>query len=205
MMYRVGLSTKDVSEDELDKAGLRWEKVRPRERILTLAQSFIGVPYKFGSSVLRDSPRTFDCSSLTAYLYVEAGFAIPRICDDQYNFGEEVDEGDALLGDLVFFRGDRTDISPDKVGHCGVYVGSGELIHAGGFDKGYGKVVREKIVESKYYPTGFMGYRRFIPNEDERYVVEIPDDRPDLRSAQSLIEWVKHAGKNNSKEANKQA
>ncbi len=192
MIYRVGLSVNDVSEEELNSRGLSWRKVKPRERVVSLAESLIGVPYKFGSSVLRDSPNSFDCSSLTAYLHVEAGIAIPRICDDQYRSGEIVSEVDAKPGDIVFFKSNRTDISEDKMGHNGLYIGNGEMIHAGGVSMGYGKVVREKIVDSKYYPTGFMGYKRFILNEDERYVIEVPEDRPDLRSAESLINWIKH-------------
>lgn len=200
-MYVVGLRKTDVTEGELALSGLLWHKVSPREKILSLAPTLLDAPYKFGASVSKDSPNSFDCSSLTAYLYAQAGIAIPRICDDQYNFGIEVEESKAKPGDLVFFRGNRTDISPDKVGHVGVYMGDGEVIHAGGVSIGYGRVVREKIVESKYYPTGFLGFKNFIQDEADRYVVEIPDDRPDLRSAQSLIEWVKHVGK----EANKQA
>lgn len=201
MIYRVGLGLSEVSETELDKTGFVYKIVNPREKIISLVETFIGVPYKFGASVSKDSPNFFDCSSLTAYLYANAGYAIPRICDDQYHFGKEVPEAEALVGDLVFFRGDRTDISKDKVGHCGVYIGNGEFIHAGGVDKGYGRVVREKILESKYYPTGFLGFRRLLLSEESRVVVEIPEDRTDLRKAESLLEWVKHA----PKEANTQA
>lgn len=192
MSYVVGLSKSEVSEETLAKSGLKWSKVNPRETIVSLAPTLLDKPYKFGASVSKDSPNSFDCSSLTAYLYAQAGIAIPRICDDQYNFGVEVEESVARPGDLVFFRGNRDDISPDKVGHVGVYMGDGEVIHAGGVSIGYGKVIREKIAESKYYPTGFLGFKKYIRDDEDRYVVEIPDDRLDLRSAESLINWIKH-------------
>lgn len=64
------------------------------------------------------------------------------------------------------------------------------MIHAGGVKMGYGKVVREKIIESRYYPTGFMGYFRLIPNEDERYVVKVANDRPDLRNRENLLKEI---------------
>lgn len=187
MSYLVGLSKDETSEDMLNKSGFNWKMVNPRETIVSLAPSLIDVPYKFGASVSKDSPNAFDCSSLTAYLYTQGGVAIPRICDDQYKAGAEVSEVEALSGDLVFYKGNRTDISEDKVGHVGVYMGEGEIIHAGGVSIGYGKVVREKIVESKYYPSGFLGYKRLLQSDDDRFVVEVPVDRPELRDRNILI------------------
>lgn len=187
MSYLVGLSKDETNEDSLNKSGLNWKKVNPRKVIVSLAPSLIDVPYKFGASVSKDSPNVFDCSSLTAYLYTQGGVAIPRICDDQYNAGVEVSEVEALPGDLVFYKGNRDDISADKVGHVGVYMGEGEVIHAGGVSIGYGKVVREKIVESKYYPSGFLGYKRLLQSDDDRFVVEIPEDRLELRDRNILI------------------
>ena len=191
MSYLVGLSKDEISEDTLNKSGLKWKKVNPRETILSIAPSLLGVPYKFGASVSKDSPNVFDCSSLTAYLYTQGGVAIPRVCDDQYKAGDEVPETEALPGDLVFYKGNRTDISKDKVGHVGVYMGEGDIIHAGGVSIGYGKVVREKITESKYYPSGFLGYRRLLQSGDDRFVVEIPEDRPELRDRNILIKELK--------------
>lgn len=189
-MYRIGLSQNEISEEVLQRSQFKWEKVHPREKIVSLAEEFIGVPYVFGSSVLHDSPRSFDCSSFTSYLYVRAGFSIPRICDDQYHFGKKISETEAKPGDLVFFQGNRSDISKDKIGHGGVYIGNGEMIQAGGISIGYGKVVKEKITESKYYQTGFMGYRRLITDDSLRYVIEIPEDRPDLRIKENLLNEV---------------
>ncbi len=189
-IYRVGLEENEVSREALEKSGLKFSVVKPREKIITLAQTFLGVPYKFGSSVLKDSPNTFDCSSFTAYLYVEAGIAIPRICNDQYHFGQEVSDAEAQPGDLVFFKSSRTDIGPETIGHNGLYIGDGEMIHAGGVSMGYGKVVKEKIIESKYFSTGFKGFWRLIPNEAERFVIEIPEDRIDLRNRDNLIREI---------------
>jgi phenylalanyl-tRNA synthetase beta subunit len=201
--YKVGVSLSEIKEtlgveilqDEVEeifnRCGFEWELVKPRERIVDTAKKLLNVPYKWGSSVLYDSPKTFDCASFCSYLYVQAGMAIPRMCPDQFLFGEEVLESDAKSGDLVFFKSKRTDVKPDMAGHDGVYIGNGEMIQAGGVDLGYGKVVREKVAESKYYQTGFFGYRRFVEREDEeRFVVTIPDERLDLRIKEDLIEEV---------------
>jgi len=189
-VYKIGLSVNEINHVALEKSGLKFYRVVPREKILTLAPTFLGVPYKFGSSVLKDSPNSFDCSSFTAYLYVEAGIAIPRICNDQYKFGVSVSDEEAMPGDLVFFKSNRTDIGPDVVGHVGLYIGDGEMIHAGGFSMGYGKVTQEKIVESKYYLTGFMGYKKFILDGSERFIIEIPDEKLDLRNKENLIKYI---------------
>lgn len=190
MIYKVGLAEDEVSEETLKKSILSWERVSPRQRIVSLAQTLLDVPYKFGASVSKDAPLSFDCSSFTAYLYVQAGVALPRICNDQYNFGQKISEAEAEPGDLVFFKGQRTDIPAEAVGHCALYIGDGEIIHAGGVSIGYGKVLRERILESKYYPTGFMGYYRLLPSEAERFVVEIPETRPDLRDKNKLIDYL---------------
>jgi hypothetical protein len=188
--YKIGLTKGEVSEEALKKSGLEWVKVNPREVVVSMAPKYLDVPYKFGASVSNDAPVTFDCSSYTAYLYVQAGIPIPRVCDEQYNFGKEIPEEEALPGDLVFFKGNRLDIAEDKVGHVGVYMGDGEMMHAGGVSIGYGRVVREKIVESRYYPTGFLGFRRLLPSEEERFVITVPQDRIDLRDKDNLIKEI---------------
>ena len=63
-----------------------------------------GKPYKFGASVSFDAPNYFDCSSLTAYLFVQAGIQIPRVSIDQYVFGEEISRKEARFGDLIFLN-----------------------------------------------------------------------------------------------------
>ncbi len=189
-IYKIGLSRHETNQESLNILGFKWKKVHPREVICSLAQKLVGVPYKFGASVSQDSPNFFDCSSFTSYLYVESGISIPRICNDQYKYGKEILENEARPGDLVFFQSFRTDIPKGAVGHEGVFVGNGEMIQAGGYDIGYGKVVKEKINESKYYPSGFLGYRLLLPNEDERFVVEIPKDRSDLRTKEALLQEI---------------
>ncbi len=200
--YTVGVSLTEINhvlgisisqnevESILNRKGYAWELINPREKIVETAGAVIGAPYKFGASVSYDSPRLFDCSSLVAYAYTRAGLAVPRMCAEQYAFGQEISETDALPGDIVFFKGQRKDVPEGIPGHDGIYVGNGEMIHAGGVDIGYGQVVRENIVDSKYTPTGLVGYRRLVPNDEVRYVVTIPAERLDLTIKEDLIEEV---------------
>lgn len=92
------------------------------------ALRFIGVPYVWGGS----SPSGFDCSGLVHYAYLQVGISLPRTSRQQYRVGAfiPVDRTATLQpGDLVFFGygGD-----PDRVHHVGMYVGSGNFVHAPG-------------------------------------------------------------------------
>lgn len=71
------------------------------------------------------------------------------------------------------------------VSHCGIYIGSGEVIHASS-DNG---VVIEKIKESKHFKN-VVGYRKIINNNDYRYVVIVPFERRDIKIKEDLIEEV---------------
>jgi cell wall-associated NlpC family hydrolase len=64
------------------------------------------------------------------YVYAKIGISLPRVSQDQFRAGEHIpsDRLDLLKpGDLVFFgrNGDQ-----NLVHHVGMYVGSGDFIHA---------------------------------------------------------------------------
>jgi cell wall-associated NlpC family hydrolase len=87
---------------------------------------YIGVPYVWGGT----TPKGFDCSGLTQYVYREIGISIPRTSRSQFRAGDHIAPGnlDQLVpGDLVFFGygGD-----PGRIHHVGIYVGDGDFIHA---------------------------------------------------------------------------
>jgi cell wall-associated NlpC family hydrolase len=93
-----------------------------------IALRYVGVPYVWGGS----SPSGFDCSGLTHYVYLQLGIDLPRTSREQYRVGAFIaeDQLDALKpGDLVFF-GSNGD--PGQVHHVGMYVGSGNFLHAPG-------------------------------------------------------------------------
>jgi phenylalanyl-tRNA synthetase beta subunit len=169
----------------------------PIEEILGRATALIGVPYKFGASVVYDAPHAFDCSSFLAYLFVHAGIQIPRMAVDQYVFGEAVDRQDARAGDLVFSNtGDGkiyyktvewlagTSV-PEGVDHCGLYLGEGNVIHA---TRTTGKVTIEKLDGSTQFKN-IVGFRR-IPAPAPRFLVTIPAERLDLRIPEDIIDDI---------------
>ncbi|MDO5382589.1 MAG: NlpC/P60 family protein [Eubacteriales bacterium] len=84
--------------------------------IVSLAYSFIGTPYVSGGS----SPRGFDCSGFTSYLFAQYGIGLSRSSSAQIYGGSPVGSlSEALPGDIICYPG-----------HVGLYVGGGMMIHA---------------------------------------------------------------------------
>ena len=83
-----------------------------------IASQFLGVPYVWGGT----TPSGFDCSGLTQYVYNQLGKSIPRVSEDQQNFGMDVPLDMLKPGDLLFFG--------RPAHHVTIYAGNGLMIHA---------------------------------------------------------------------------
>ncbi len=88
--------------------------------IVSYAKTLIGTPYVHGGS----SPKGFDCSGFTQYVYAHFGGNLPRTSAGQYGCGTFVDKSQLQPGDLVFFK------SSSRISHVGIYVGGGSFIHS---------------------------------------------------------------------------
>ncbi|WP_017540175.1 C40 family peptidase [Nocardiopsis halophila] len=99
--------------DEYSQAVVDW----------ALAQR--GKPYVYGAT----GPDTFDCSGLTMKAYASIGASIPRISQNQWTFGPEIQQGEEQPGDLVFFDV-STPGEPDGPGHVGMVIGDGLMVEA---------------------------------------------------------------------------
>ncbi|WP_371850607.1 C40 family peptidase [Nocardiopsis listeri] len=84
-----------------------------------------GKPYVWGGT----GPNGFDCSGLTMKAYESIGVTVPRVSQDQWNFGPEVPIGEEQPGDLVFFNVTRAG-EPPGPGHMGMVVGDGLMVEA---------------------------------------------------------------------------
>lgn len=113
-----------------------------------IAKSFIGTPYRWGGT----TPKAFDCSGFTRYVYSQLGVKIPRTARQQYKAGQVVNSGQLEPGDLVFF-----DIMKGYVSHVGMYLGAKQFIHASTPKKG----VRVDRLDTAYYKKYFVGARRY--------------------------------------------
>ena len=114
-----------------------------------LARRFIGARYVWGGA----SPKGFDCSGLTMYVYAQLGVTLPHKASLQFNtrYGARVATlNDLRPGDLVFFV--RT--TPARgITHVGIYTGNGRMVTANTPRTG----VREVSVYDGYWRSRFAG------------------------------------------------
>ena len=213
--YKVGVSAQEassllgveVSGKEIsgifDRFGFSYKEVAPAEVMLASIESAIGAPYVRGSSVLRDAPRSFDCSSLVAWSLVQAGISVPRMSVDQYVYATPVSREELKAGDLIFantgvgtiyfeskefLKGTKVEKGVDHVGiYAGKIDGVDTVIHA---TASQGKVVKEKLDDAAMFKN-IVGYGRIPALSDaSRFVVDIPFERVDLRRKENLIEEI---------------
>ncbi|MFV2176584.1 NlpC/P60 family protein [Actinomadura sp. LOL_016] len=110
---------------------------------LDFAYAQLGKPYSYGA----EGPSSYDCSGLTMKAWGAAGVSITRTTNSQYAATKRVAKSDLQPGDLVFFSG---------LGHVGMYVGNGQMIHA----PRTGKNVEVVSITSGYYLNNYYGAGR---------------------------------------------
>lgn len=119
------------------------------QQIANFAKGFLGVPYAWGGI----SPGGFDCSGFVYYVYSHYGVSLPRVADEQYEFGQRVSVTDMQPGDLVFY----STYTPGP-SHVGIYVGNGQFVHASsGADQ-----VTITAMSKAYYNERFLGAFRIV-------------------------------------------
>jgi cell wall-associated NlpC family hydrolase len=109
-----------VDEALLYRPPLRLPEPVPTlgDRAATIALKAVGRPYRWGGS----SPESgFDCSGLVHWAYGRLGLELPHSSYALYDRGRRIPRSKLKRGDLLFFSG---------LGHVGVYVGRGRMVHA---------------------------------------------------------------------------
>lgn len=130
--------------------------------IVAYAKKFLGVPYVYGGA----SSSGFDCSGFTMYVFDHFGISMGHGAQMQSRLGEAVEANknsktslleNLEVGDLVFFLDYET---MDEIGHCGIYIGDGDFIHA---SSGSGYCVKiNSLLPGEYYNTRYCTARRVL-------------------------------------------
>ena len=82
--------------------------------ILKVAAKYVGTPYVFGG----ETPRGFDCSGYTSYVFRQLGVELPRTSQAQKAFADTISPEDRQVGDLMFWQG-------GGINHVAIYAGDG--------------------------------------------------------------------------------
>jgi len=91
------------------------------KRLIQSSFTHLGTPYWFGGT----TPRGFDCSGFTRYVFANIGVNLPRMADGQFGVGKPVSAERLQPGDLVFFE--TYEPGPS---HVGIYIGNSQFISA---------------------------------------------------------------------------
>ena len=91
-------------------------------RLLNAADDYVGVPYVWGGT----TPKGFDCSGFTQYVFGRQGVRLPRTSREQAQVGIALPaEWRAVApGDLVMFSDGGT------INHVAIYAGRNRIIHS---------------------------------------------------------------------------
>ena len=122
------------------------------ELLLTLAKRYEGGDYRRGANL--ETSSATDCSGFVQYVCQNFMVDLPRCSSEQAHIGKtitsQMDFSKMLPGDLLFFR------RGGGVGHVGIYMGNGKMIHASSPRSGI--IVTE--LQQPYYLNTFVVAKR---------------------------------------------
>jgi cell wall-associated NlpC family hydrolase len=149
-------SKPEVAKDRVSSAASRYNRFEPwdfSDLVLTQAKYYQHTPYCRGGSL--EQGYATDCSGFVQYIYHTFKIDLPRSSAEQAQVGKvvtrEMDFSKLLPGDLLFFsRGGHS------VGHAGIYLGEGKMIHASNYRNG----VTITDLRQSYYEGTFVVAKR---------------------------------------------
>lgn len=137
-------STKKVEEKTTTKTSSKGQEAA------NYVKQFVGCKYVYGGS----TPKGFDCSGLTMYVYKKYGINLSHSATAQSKVGTKVERANLQPGDLVFFKNYRTNTG---IGHVGIYIGNNKFVHASTEKTG---VITSSLTGS--YSTRYVTARRIF-------------------------------------------
>ncbi|HUR74966.1 MAG TPA: C40 family peptidase [Sporichthya sp.] len=110
-------------------------------RTVEVASHYQGVPYRYGGT----TPRGFDCSGFTRFVYGKLHKRLPRTAQEQFNHAHPVKH--PRVGDLLFYHsGSRK----GHVYHVVIYAGHDRVWHA----PNPGTSVKKGKIYSRHWTAG---------------------------------------------------
>ena len=136
-----------ATRSEGPSCGSLATRTDPVQRLRSVAEPFLGSPYRTGGS----DTTGFDCSGLMLTLLRKFGATVSgRSSPEFWKQGEPVEKDSLQAGDLVFFSDHSR-----RIGHVAKYLAEGKFVHAS-VQKGV--IVSE--LDEKYYARRYKGARR---------------------------------------------
>ncbi|TSA11841.1 MAG: NlpC/P60 family protein [Deltaproteobacteria bacterium] len=124
--------------------------------LLTTAKQLLGAPYRLGGV---SGLSGIDCSGFVQKVFAKFGVHLPRSSREQIKVGmlvtNKFDWSKLRIGDVLFFRRSP---SSGQIGHTGIYIGDGKMIHAARRDRS----VTISSLEKPYYKKTFVAAKRFF-------------------------------------------
>lgn len=123
-----------------------------KQHLEARAREQLGAPYSYGGT----SPRGFDCSGFTRWVFSGHGPELPHSSDAQFELASRDgykriwERNELEVGDLVFH-----DTGSGRVGHAGMYIGGGKFISATSSDG-----VRIRSLHDGYWGPRWVGGTR---------------------------------------------
>ena len=148
-------SKQEAKDDRVSSVPPKYNTFEPwnfSELILSRANSYKHARYARGASLANSSAT--DCSGFVQFIYHGFKIDLPRSSAEQAQVGKvvtrQMDFSKLLPGDLLFFR------RGGPVGHAGIYLGEGKMIHAS--NHRYGVTVTD--LRQPYYEGTFEVAKR---------------------------------------------
>ncbi|MCD9022807.1 C40 family peptidase [Cohnella silvisoli] len=128
--------------------------------IIAFAKKYLGIKYEFGTGSYSETGK-FDCSSFTQYVFDKFGVKLPRVAGQQAEGGTFVARDMLQAGDLLFFYVPGRFKSNETVGHVGIYMGEGNMIHSSPKPE---DGVQITPINKDYWKETFLYAKRFLPS-----------------------------------------
>jgi len=130
-----------------------------RYKVINAAVKYEKTPYRYGG--LTNSG--LDCSGFIYLSFKDAlGVSLPRSSTGLYSWTENIPDGKAQPGDLLFFK----TTSSGKISHVALYLGDGRFIHSASSGPKTGVIYSN--FNDKYWSRNFVGAGRVFPAADEK-------------------------------------